>query len=67
MSALRLTLYCRLDAPATPGAAVADGLTVSGGAVDAVVMGVGDWEAAADGVGDSEADGDDGLFWVEAK
>ncbi len=52
MSALRLTLYCKLDAPATPDAAVADGLAVAVGEVDAVAVGVGDSDAAADGVGD---------------
>jgi hypothetical protein len=83
MSALRLTLYCRLDAPATldvadapvvradDGATVseaeADGLTASIRAVDAVATGAGDWDIAADGVGVSDADGDDDLFCVVAK
>ena len=73
MSALRLTLNCRLDAFATlgwvevdgPVVGFGDGVTV--GAVDAVATGVGDWDTAADGAGDSDADGDEVLFWVVAK
>jgi len=41
VSSLRLTLYCRLDAPATIVPVEADGLAVSVGVLDFVPVGIG--------------------------
>jgi hypothetical protein len=67
-ASVRLTLYCRLLAPATLGAVEADGevpaVWVGDGAVvgededDGLTVAVGD----AEGVGDSDSDGDEDLF-----